>query len=95
MKDMKLKCSLCRARHRSRFVLQFPDKTVCQDCAAEYRKIFFNFKNRDARKREPLQIPKEVSDHYDAIFFRPRREKRELDEFMKKLMEDNGISEDS
>lgn len=51
-KEPRCKCRYCGARHRDSFMSHFPDKSVCPDCCYEYRKIFFNFKNRDKRKIE-------------------------------------------
>lgn len=56
-KEMRCKCKLCGAKHRKQFGLTIrqytdlgcEDKFVCNDCASEYRKIFFNFKNRKDR----------------------------------------------
>lgn len=33
-------------------MLVLPDKQVCHDCACEYRKIFFNYQDRESRKRK-------------------------------------------
>lgn len=48
-KEIREKCKYCRAKHRESFNLHLPDKVICEACASEYRKIFFNFQNRKER----------------------------------------------
>lgn len=48
----KTRCKYCRARHRPEFMLHFADKSVCHECACEYRKMFFDYKNRDQKRLE-------------------------------------------
>jgi hypothetical protein len=57
-KECRIKCTLCRSRHRESFMYQLPDKTVCPDCCSEYKKIFYGYKNRDERKKEANEMYK-------------------------------------
>ena len=82
-KEVRCKCKLCGAKHRRSFVLEINYAYVCNDCACEYRKIFFNYKNRDTRKREINPLFEAFQQGWLQEEQRLGLEHREIPQFMK------------
>jgi hypothetical protein len=65
------------------------DKVICHDCACEYRKIFFDYKNREARKKPSLLLPEDIQKRYNDMLLETEFKFNPL----KRI--DDGISENS
>lgn len=66
------------------------DKVICHDCACEYRKIFFDYKNREARKK-----PISKDNSCDLYISEDGGKTVKPFKFNKIKRIDDGISEDS
>lgn len=82
-KEIRCKCKLCGAKHRESFMLHFQDKKVCNDCAYEYRKIFFNYQNRKDRKAKENPFFKAFERGWLAEEAEKGLQHREIPQFMK------------
>lgn len=62
----RMKCKYCRAKHRVQFAVVYRNIEMCQDCAAEYAKIFDGFQNRAERKSKKNPLFKAFKEGWEA-----------------------------